>query len=95
MFDSPDSPAVTSILALVLSLAAAILAGVYYTETIETGRDAALIAGSALAFLAVILGMFSLSSPEPGLAYAVVGMGISVAVIVLGFLAFVLNLTSS
>jgi hypothetical protein len=92
MFDSPDSPAITSVLALAVALVSAVLAGIYYGEVIESGRDAALVAGSVLAFVAVVLGLFSVMSPGPGFGYAVAGIGISVAVIVLGFLAFILNL---
>jgi len=95
MFDTPDSPALTSVLSLALGVAGAVLAGLYFSEAIQAGRGAALVACLALAFSAVMLGMSSISTPGPGLAYALLGVGIGMAVIVLGFLTFLLNLTRS
>jgi hypothetical protein len=95
MFGSPDSPAITSVLSLCLGVAAAMLAGLYFTDAIETGRAVALVVGMAIAFGAVVAGMFSFSRPEPGLGYALLGMGIGMAVIVLWFLVFLLNLARS
>jgi hypothetical protein len=95
MFDSPDSPAIRSVLSLALGVAAAVLAGLYFADTLETGRGFVLVVGMCLAFAAVALGMASVSAPEPGLVFAVLGLGIGVAVIVLGFLAFLLNLAHS
>lgn len=92
MFDRPDSPAITSVLSLGAAVTAAVLAGLYFGGVFEEGSMILIVVGMCLAFAAVVLGMISVSAPEPGLAYAVLGLGIGVGVIVMGFLAFILNL---
>jgi hypothetical protein len=95
MFGSADSPEITSILSLTVGVAAAVVAGFYFGDAFRTGAGAALVVGLALAFAAVVLGMRSINAPAPGLVLALLGTGIGVLVIVLGFLAFLLNLTRS
>jgi len=48
-----------------------------------------------IAFLAVLSGMSFLSRPEPGILYALAGIGAGMAVIVLAFLTFLLNLAQA
>jgi hypothetical protein len=92
VFDKPDSPAMTSVLSVILAAAAAVLAGIYYVEVLESGIRVVFVAGLALAFVAVALGLLSLYAPRPGFIYGIAGAGIGIAVIVLGFLTFLVRL---
>ena len=81
-----------SVISLVLALAAAVLAGLYYMEAIESGIRTVFVAGIVLAFAAVALGLISLYAPRPGFICGIAGVAIGVGVIVLGFLTFLVNL---
>lgn len=92
MFDKPDSPAMMSVLSLILAAAAAVLAGFYYIEALESGIRAVFLAALTLAFVAVAMGLVALYAPRPGFIYGILGVGIGIAVIVLGFLTFLVRL---
>ena len=82
-----------SVLSLALAAVAAILAGIYYVEALESGMRIVFVIGLALAFAAVALGLFSLYAPRPGFIYGIIGVAVGIGVIVLGFLTFLVSLT--
>lgn len=92
MFDKPDSPAMASVLSLILAAVAAILSGVYYMETLESGIRVVFAVGLGLAFAAVALGLLSLYAPRPGFIYGVIGVALGTGVIALGFLVFLVSI---
>jgi len=95
MFDSPDSPALTSVASIILAAVAAILTGIYFAEVFEDASGVIIAIAMILALAAVVSGMFSISSPAPGMGLAVLGMGMGIGVVVVGFLVFLLNLAHS
>jgi len=95
MFGRPDSPSMNSLLSLFLGILAALLAILYFSNVFVAGRSILLIASMGFAFLAVLSGMFFLSRPQPGILCALAGLGAGMAVIVLGFLTFLLNLAQA
>ena len=92
MFGSPDSPAFSSLLSLLVSAVAALIAVFYFTNVVDGASPVALIVAASLAFMAVALGVYSLSEPQPGLWLALLGMGLGMGVIVLAFLVFIYKL---
>ena len=95
MFGSPDSPAPSGVLSLLLSAVAALLAGFYFADVVAGSSPVVLIVAASLAFVAVALGVYSLSTPEPGLGLALIGMGLGMGVIGLAFLVFLHRLAHS
>ena len=82
-----------SVLSLALAAAAAIFTGIYYMEALESNIRILFVVSLGLAFTAVALGLFSLYTPRPGFIYGIIGVAVGIAVIVLGFLTFLVGLT--
>ena len=95
MFDSPDSPALTSVLSIILAIVATLFAAVYFAGVFRENYGVVIALAMIIAFAAVVSGMISVMSPSKGMFIAIVGIGIGIGVVVLGFLVFLLNLAHS
>lgn len=95
MFDSSDSPALTSVLSIILAIVAVLFTAIYFAGVFQENSGLLIALAMIVAFAAVVSGMFSVASPSTGMFIAVVGIGIGIGVVVLGFLVFILNLAHS
>ncbi len=95
MIGGPNSPALTSALSLCLSAVAVVSVGGFFSPALWPGSIVALVVGTVFAFLAIAAGIVSFYAPEPGLTFALLGIGLSLGVIVLVFLVFLLKMAYS